>query len=747
MTVLPYFLFSWILLSVILFLQQASRFSDIFFSTTLPSVFVWQVAIALIPNVFSFTSPVALLIGGIIGLSKMQNDKELVVMRAAGLGNIQIAFPLGILGIILTFFAFFVNLYGVPYGAKVLRQVTLQTAIIKLESPIEPGVFNTEIKGFSVYVRTGNLERGSWEKIFIHQQADLNEEMRLITAKSGRIDTNEASKNAELVLEGASVTTVNLRDKKYAAESVRDFRLSISSKRNELIEKLKNVEKTTEEMGLGELGAYAATKAGAEKSEALILWQRRILLTLTPLIFGLLSSALIVKFRQGNLAFGIFLALAALIIYYLLALLGEQLARTALIPVYASLILPFSAGFLAIAYCFNSRKIFARKKHFDFSEKREKIKKIIIGFRGKSTPASIKSNIFDIDMIASLSKNFVLTVGLIGCIFIIFTAFELWKFAGTTPGGVHILFKYLIYLIPYVYIQVAPTGLLVAALATFIIKSRRREIVIWTSAGRSIYRILLPCFILMLLFGGINFLIQETLYPHANRTQDELRNNLRRRGAANTARGNLWTASEDRIFSYQLEAGENTDRQTKVKNFSMYEFDQEGNRLQYFLTADQAVLVDGAIQFPKGAKKLKLNDGKIETEEFSGTISEDYDPFKNRELTPTHMKINQIKDVIENANSEMLKRNYSVALEKRYSTIFLPFVILLFTAPFAISVGRKGNVLAVVYSLGLWLLFIGVGSVFEQLAANNMISPKIAVWSPIMLFAVIGMILISKSRT
>ena len=31
--ILPYFAFSWILLSVILFVQQASRFSDIFFNT------------------------------------------------------------------------------------------------------------------------------------------------------------------------------------------------------------------------------------------------------------------------------------------------------------------------------------------------------------------------------------------------------------------------------------------------------------------------------------------------------------------------------------------------------------------------------------------------------------------------------------------------------------------------------------------------------------------------------------------
>ena len=131
-SILPYFLFSWILLSVILFLQQGSRFSDVFLSNTLPQNIVWQLAIALIPSVLSFTSPIAILIGGIIGLSKLQSDRELTVMRAAGIGNFQIAVPLIIIGILFSVFAFYINIYGVPFGARIIRQVALQAAVLKL---------------------------------------------------------------------------------------------------------------------------------------------------------------------------------------------------------------------------------------------------------------------------------------------------------------------------------------------------------------------------------------------------------------------------------------------------------------------------------------------------------------------------------------------------------------------------------------------------------------------------------------
>ena len=141
--ILPYFIFSWLLLTVILFAQQASRFSDIFFSVNIPSNLVWQLTLALVPNVVAFTCPMAILVGTIIGLSKMQGDSELVAIRAAGIGNLQITIPILILGVLLSFFAFFVNLRGVPFAAQMVRQVALKTAIQKLESPIEPGVFNT----------------------------------------------------------------------------------------------------------------------------------------------------------------------------------------------------------------------------------------------------------------------------------------------------------------------------------------------------------------------------------------------------------------------------------------------------------------------------------------------------------------------------------------------------------------------------------------------------------------------------
>jgi lipopolysaccharide export LptBFGC system permease protein LptF len=74
-------------------------------------------------------------------------------------------------------------------------------------------------------------------------------------------------------------------------------------------------------------------------------------------------------------------------------------------------------------------------------------------------------------------------------------------------------------------------------------------------------------------------------------------------------------------------------------------------------------------------------------------------------------------------------------------------VITLFTAPFALSLSRKGRVVTVGYAVGVWLLYMGVTITFEQFGLNGFLPPRFAVWSPLFIFSIIGVLLISKVRT
>ncbi len=163
--ILPYFVLVWLLLSVVLFVQQGSRYSDLIFNANLPDSLLWQLTIALIPNVIAFTGPIALLVGVVIGLSRMQGDSEMTAMRAAGVGNVQVVLPVLLLGVLLSGFAFLINTKGVPFAAQIVRQVALKAALYKLESPVDPGIFNTEIDDLTIFVKKGDVDSGKWQNI------------------------------------------------------------------------------------------------------------------------------------------------------------------------------------------------------------------------------------------------------------------------------------------------------------------------------------------------------------------------------------------------------------------------------------------------------------------------------------------------------------------------------------------------------------------------------------------------------
>lgn len=739
---LPYFIFSWLLLSVILFVQQASRYSDIFFNTILPKNLVWQLSLALIPNVIAFTAPMAVLIGVIIGLSKMQGDSELVAIRAAGIGNLRITIPIIFIGILLSLFAFFINLKGVPFAAQIVRKVALQTALYKLESPLEPGVFNTEIKGFTIFVKNVNFENGTWEDIFIINE-DKNKQVRLITSKSGKIASNE--KNSELVLDNANITTLNIENNagKLSSESVREFRFGIQTKRGELINKISNTEETPDEMGLIELAKYSESLQGLEKIEAKILWQRRIILSITPLIFVLLGTALVLSFNSGGKGFGIFLALISLVAYYLITLLSEQLARTGKISVFSAGLMPIITSSVVIIGLFLSSRFFIKKG----TVKLPKPKAVTLPKRfNKNFYIDLSTGILDFDIVKNLIKYFVLTIAFLSSIYLIFTAFELWKFAGTINNGFLLLTKYLFYLLPFIYIQLAPSAVMIAVLATYIIKSRQNEIVTWTAAGQSVHRLLLPCFILMLILGGVNWVIQEKLLPDSNRIQDTLRTQIRNRGVLAEKEGKFWVANDNRIFSFEIE-GDITPNQP-VNNLSIYGFTEDRTRIKEVYKSSKAIWENSKIRFLGESEKISWIDGIADIERISDIeISELYNPFANLYGKPSHLSSSETVEKINNTESDDARRNLEVALEKKYSTLILPFIITLFTAPFALSLSRKSKVVTVGYAVGFWLMFMGIGNFFEQLGLNGYISPTIAVWSPLVLFSVAGIYLLSKIRT
>jgi Predicted permeases len=143
-----------------------------------------------------------------------------------------------------------------------------------------------------------------------------------------------------------------------------------------------------------------------------------------------------------------------------------------------------------------------------------------------------------------------------------------------------------------------------------------------------------------------------------------------------------------------------------------------------------------------------IQDGRVQQSTVPGAEVElSADPYLGVSDKPSHLTKDQLQERLAYSDSDAERRMFSTALQKRYSTPFLPFVIALFSAPFALSLSRKGRIVTIGGAIGIWLLFIGSTNVFEQFGLNGFLPVELAVWSPLAVFSLLGVYLLSRIRT
>jgi len=644
--VIPYMVLAWVVLSAILFIQQAGRYSEIFFSPNIPASFAWQLTVALIPSVVAFTCPMAVLVGVIIGLSRMQNDNELVAIRASGVGNLSGVAPIIAVGLALSIFAIFVNAVGVPAAARLVRQVSVQSAIAKLESPIEPGVFNTEIAGYTIYVRRGDPESGSWRDVFVYSE-EADGAVRLITSNNGRIDSSDG--RSELVLDNAASTliTTSGANAKVVSEQVGAVRFAIKTRRDELAERISLVPMGPEELGLVDLWRFIRVSDGKERTDAQILFYRRIALSVAPFLFSLLGAALIFWVSGRGQRFGMGSALLILLVYFFITFAGEQLVRAGTFPAIIGSMLPLLATTgVVLALFFAGRGLSSRSLATVLQDWLARFDSTDASRRYRDRLLDLTTGIRDFDLLWDLSRYFLLGIAFLASIFLVFTTFELWRYAGSTPGGFWVLAKYLAFLFPYMYVQLAPTAVLMSVLATYVIRSRQNELVVWFSTGQSLYRLLVPCLALMLLLGIFNWAVQETILPSTNIVQDSLRLELRNRGAAASRSNRYWISAQNYIYSFivegrasdnELEALRECRRACDVRDLIVFHGEPEATRIRSLYRVPRAKWQGGGFTASEPGTVVDAEKGIVSDVLAGSRIDVGADPLLGMPLKPSQI--------------------------------------------------------------------------------------------------------------
>ena len=752
-TIFPYCLASLILLTAILFAQQTGRYFETIFHGVMPSSFVYGLALALLPTVLVFTIPMAVLSGTIIGLGRLGSDSELVAMRAAGISTWRMLWPALAIGLFATAATAELNLKEAPRAQQQLKSVAVRSALYKLDSPVEPRTFTTEIPGRVIYVRDGDKTRGQWGRVFIWS-LESDHSISLITARAGRIDSS--TETSELVLQDAMKTglpAADARDQSYVVERLDLLRIVFNTGRGSLLARIQRPESNPEEMGWSELRGFIAKSSGEDKREAGIILHKRLAFSLTPFVFSLFGAALALRLRRGSRGFGVLVSLLVLLVYYLVTLGGDQLARAGSLPpivgAWVATVLTMALGIGLLAY---------RRQQIGMWFRWSAKDKPAAGSRDHVAPLAAQRarlwvssfpTLLDVSILRTMGLSFLFGFVALVLIFNVFTTFELWRFIAANRAAMKLVVQYLFYLFPLVSVELLPGSVLVAALMTYAMIARRREAVAWWASGQSVYRLMLPGLGFAILIATGSWLIQERVMPQANVMQDSLRARIRG-NIAQLASGSerRWLVSTDgaRIYSYEFD-----ERRQVLLKPAIYEFDEHQIELTRITMGEEGKWLTANEFEISRAQWIDLKESRVARQSAEQIKISGVDPpsvFRPTVDRPSQLNADRLRAYIKNLKDRGADTPaLAVALQRKYAAPFGVIVMALIGMPLAISFGRKSTVVAlcsaVVVSLAFWLVSGG----FQQLGEHALLPPAPAVWTPIVIFACGGLYFISRVRT
>ena len=175
-------LFVAVTLTCVVWLTQSLRFIEMIVNRGLSVPLFVYFTLLLLPTFLSIILPVALFAAVLFVYNRLLADSELVVLRAGGLGAFALSRPAVILALAVTALCYSLTLYFVPASFREFKDLQFNLRNAYPVVMLQEGVFNTIMKGITVYVR-GRSDGGELHGIIVH---DARVENRPVTMMAER---------------------------------------------------------------------------------------------------------------------------------------------------------------------------------------------------------------------------------------------------------------------------------------------------------------------------------------------------------------------------------------------------------------------------------------------------------------------------------------------------------------------------------------------------------------------------------
>ena len=330
--VVTYALLGGVLFTFVLFTRYLLPLLELMVRGAVTPVEIGRVIVLLLPNLMMLTLPMAVLIGILLGLSRLGADSEITAMRAAGMGVQNFLGIVSIFALAAFAVALFNGLYAAPKAAAALLRFEDARKTEGIAFELQPRVFYEDIKNYVVYVQDVRPGQGEtlWRHVFV---ADLTQPATpyIVTADQGYITAEGSSLRLHLnngSRHGVSPNNANQYDISTFASS----ELPIQTTQQEDAH-ITRRDTPIQSLPLGTLRQLGRQPGPAGRPYAIEM-QRRFAFPFACLVLMFVGVPLGFSSSRGGKGAGFVLTIILVFLYYFVSSVGIALATQGKIPVW-----------------------------------------------------------------------------------------------------------------------------------------------------------------------------------------------------------------------------------------------------------------------------------------------------------------------------------------------------------------------------------------------------------------------------
>jgi LPS export ABC transporter permease LptG/LPS export ABC transporter permease LptF len=769
--ILSHTLIGGVIFTFILFMKELPRILEMMVHNSSTFTSLMEVILFMMPNFFMVTIPMAVLVGILLGLSRLASDSEIIAMRASGLGIGYFVRVASIVAAGGTLLGLINSLYVAPRANQAI--LAMEKALASQASyEIQPRVFDEDFRNYVLYVQDPRSGTGAakWRQVFL---ADVTDPFapKITTAASATVVSDSAQGLLIRLRNGTEHETVAGQPQQYNISTFDTTDLVFAASQQSEGH-LGRMDTPIYAMPMNELRRHIRTPEG---KRFLIELHKRFAYPAACLVLMLVGVPLGVTSRRGGKSSALVATIALVVVYYSLTLIGIALGRQNWIPAFLAVWMAnllFTAGgifllwqmasgggFLAAIASWTSR---SPKPASAVPARRAvtPLDALLSRFQARPQRTAARGvfpRILDEYVVREFLNIFFLVLIAFILLILVFTVFDLLGDILRNRIGWSTVGEYLINLTPSMLYQIAPLAVLIAVLVTFGVLNRNSEIVAMKATGISLYRLVVPIVAISAILAVSLFLFDEFYLPQANQRQEALRSIIKGRPPQTFLNpeqkwifGQPRPGEPDRIFYYQF-----FDRdRNEFANLSIFEFDPSTFALSRRIFASRATWdqAAGSWRFLNGWEREIDGASVTWYSEFQQTtfpeIHEDPGYFEKESLQSQEMNFGQLQryigDLTQSGFDTMKLR---VALWHKLAYPLIAVVMAVLAIPFALSMGRRGSLEGIGMAIAVALAYFVVDGLFGALGNVNYLPAALAACSSDVLFGLVGGYLLLRTPT